>query len=42
MEALPICIILFSKDKKTSIMVSFMNLNESEYSTVTIAYQKEF
>lgn len=31
-----------SKDKKTSIMVSFMNLNESEYSTVTIAYQKEF
>lgn len=31
-----------SKDKKTSIMVSFINLNESEYSTVTIAYQKEF
>ena len=31
-----------SKDKDTSIMVSFMSMNESEYSTVTIAYQKEF
>lgn len=30
-----------SKDKKTNIMVSFMNLNESEFSTVTIMYQKE-
>lgn len=29
-----------SRDKKTEILVSFMNINEAEYSTVTIMYQK--